>query len=251
MSVLIYFIAGLFLPLFPFSILLNVIYPRIHNPLVRSLLLLLWPQFGLAILFTAGVNAPNWIIYWAILTSLLYALRALALREVGLWTSFVATSAWTLLWVLSATGITGSQLELYAVGMSIPLVLMAVLGAGLERRFGAAYLGLSGGIARSIPRFSSILVVVVLAIIATPMFPTFFAMLSMIMRTLPVMPLIAAGIIVVWMLWSWAGARLIQGLVAGTGQSSVTDLSQAATWGFIVVLIGVIVAGMYWLGAIA
>jgi NADH:ubiquinone oxidoreductase subunit 4 (subunit M) len=179
----------------------------------------------------------------------LYALRALALRELGLWTSFVATSAWALLWILLSSDAQLLQLQLTGFGISVPFVLMAMLSAGLERRFGAAYLGLYGGLAQSIPRFTGVLVVVILAIVATPLFPAFFAMLSMIIQTTPATPVIAMGIGVVWLLWSWAGAKLLEGLIVGPQSTAVADLSQVNMWLYIGALIALIVMGVYWLGA--
>jgi NADH:ubiquinone oxidoreductase subunit 4 (subunit M) len=251
MAILVYIIAGLFLPLFPLSMPFNLLYARLRNPLLRGLLLLAWPQIGLLIASAVAKPIPGWIIAWALLTSLLYALRALALRELGLWTSFVGTSAWALLWILHDYD-TGMQLlSYYALGISIPLALMAFLGAGLERRFGAAYLGLYGGLAESIPRFAAILVFVVLAIIATPLFPGFFAMLSIIIKSAPVMPLVAIGVSIVWMLWSWAGAKLIQGLIVGSQPSRAIDLSQGTLWIYSLTLVGLVVAGLYWSGAVS
>ena len=246
--------AGLFLPLFPMSMVFNVLYARVRHPVLRGVLLLAWPQVGLFILLKSGVTIPGWLLAWALLTSLLYGLRALVLREVGLWSSFVATSAWALLWILYGSGVSAvqmqGQMQLFGLGISAPLVLLAFLVAGLERRFGAAYLGLYGGLAHSLPRFTGVLVVVVLAIIATPLFPTFFAMLSMIIKALPATPIIAVGVGIVWLLWSWAGARLLQGLITGPQQLAVADLGQANMWLYIGVLAGLMFSGVYWLGAI-
>lgn len=250
MVTLVYLLAGLFLPLFPFSMVFNLLYARIRHPLLRGVLLIIWPQIGLFILFKSDVEIPDWLILWALFTALLYALRALALRELGLWTSFVGTSAWALLWILFDNGTTTIQLQLFALGMSVPLLLMTLLGAGLERRFGAAYLGLYGGLAHSIPRFTGVLVIVVLAIVGTPLFPGFFAMLSMIIKALPGAPLVALGVGIVWLLWSWAGARLLQGLIVGPQDQNVADLSHTNMWLYSVVLVGLVIAGVYCLGAL-
>ena len=249
MSTLILLLAGIFLPLFPFSMLFNLLYARVRHPILRGILLLVWPQIGLLIVFAFGLKVPVSLLAWALLTSLLYALRALALREIGLWTSFVGTSAWALLWILIGNGDSLFHLKLFSLGISVPLVLMALLGAGLERHFGAAYLGLYGGLAQSVPRFTGVLVVVVLAIVATPLFPTFFAMLSMIVKTTAVTPFVAIGIGIVWLLWSWAGAKLLQGLIAGPGQLTVADMSYLNMWMYIAVLGGLAFTGVYWLGA--
>jgi len=249
MSIIGLILASIFLPLFPLSMLFNLLYARVRNPVLRSVILLAWPLPGLVVITSLHISIPVWITAWAVLTSILYALRALALREIGLWTSFIATSSWALLWVLAADGSRLAQLPLFAIGISVPLALMAVLTGGLEQRFGAAYLGLYGGLAQTIPRFSGVLVVVVLAVIATPLFPTFFAMLSMIIKVTPVTPYVAMGIGMVWMLWSWAGAKLLQGLIVGQKQTAVMDLSRLNLWLYIATLAALMLAGVYWLGA--
>ena len=251
MTSLAYLLAGLFLPLFPLSMLFNLLYARVRNPVMRGVLLLVWPQIGLSLIFAFGLTTSNWIIAWALLTSLLYALRALALREVGLWTSFVGTSTWALWWILLGSGVEPLQLKILCFGISAPLMLMALLGAGLERRFGAAHLGLYGGLAQSIPRFSGVLVVVVLAIVATPVFPGFFAMLSLVIKSATLTPFIAFGVGLVWLLWSWAGARLLQGLIVGPKRHAVADLSATTLWLYIVVLVGLVFTGVYWTGAMS
>ena len=241
-----YILAGLFLPLFPFSMVLNMLYVRMHSSVLRSLFLLLWPQIGLMIFFKFDLSVPVWALAWALATSFLYALRIVALRELGLWTSFAATSSWALLWVLQDNSITHLQIQLYALGISVPLIMMNLLCAGLVSRFGAAYLGLYGGLAQALPRYSSILVLVVLAIVATPLFPTFFAMLSMIFKAIPFSPLVAVVVSAVWLLWSWAGARLLQGLIVGPVRVTAPDLSHTSLWIYIIALFGLFVGGMYW-----
>jgi NADH:ubiquinone oxidoreductase subunit 4 (subunit M) len=250
MTYLVYLLAGIFLPLFPLSMIFNVLYARMRHPILRSLLLLIWPQIGLAIIFVFHLNVPDWIKLWSLLTALMYALRSLTLRELGLWTSFVGTSAWVLLWVLFDNGTNTLQLQLFALGISMPLLMMAILSAGLERRFGAAYLGLYSGLAHSIPRFTGVLVMVVLAVVATPLFPTFTAMLAMIMKTIPETPMLAVGVGIVWLLWSWSGARLLQGLIVGPQNHAVVDLSQTNLWLYIAVLIVLVFVGVYCLRAL-
>lgn len=249
MSYLIYLIGGIFLPIFPFSMLFNLLYARISHPVVKGLLLLIWPQMGLLLLFGAALTATKLLVVWALLTSLLYAFRAIALRDLGLWTSFVATSSWSLLWILYADSVGASVLQIISLSISIPLVLMALLGAGLERRFGAAYLGLYGGLAQSIPRFAGVLVLVVLAVVATPLFPAFFIMLSMIIKSIAITPVVAMGVGIVWLLWSWAGTKLLHGLIAGPQVNAVVDLSRSKMWIYIAVLVSLVLTGVYWLGA--
>lgn len=248
MSSIILIIAAIFLPLFPFSMLFNWLFSRIRHPLLRAVLLISWPLLGLSVITAFKMSIPTWLLGWAVLTSILYALRALALREVGQWTGFVATSSWALLWILLLNGIELTQIRLLTVGMSVPFALMALLTGELEKRFGAAYLGLCGGLAQSIPKLSSVLVVVVLAMIATPLFPGFFAMLFVVIKSTSITPYIAMGVGLVWLLWSWAGAKLLQGLIVGQKQAAVIDLSNLNMWMYIVVLAALVFEGVYWLG---
>lgn len=242
-------LAAFFLPLFPLSAAFNGLYARCRQPLVRGVLLLAWPQTGAAALSMLTIPIPDWMPMLALATSILYGIRALALRELGLWTAFLATSSWSLLWIPAFHGTAAPTLHLYALGFSVPLVLLALLTAALERRFGAAYSGLYGGLAHRLPRLSGVLVFVVLAVMATPVFPAFFAMLSTIVASVSVAPAVAAGVAGSWLIWSWAGARLLQGVIVGPGREGrVRDLSLGATWAYAMVLALLVVAGVAWTG---
>ncbi|BAZ93484.1 hypothetical protein TspCOW1_15770 [Thiohalobacter sp. COW1] len=250
MDAAIYLLAGLFLPLFPLSMAFNLLLRRLRRPAARTLILLVWPQIGLALVATAP-SPPDWLLYWALLTSALYAFRALTLRELGLWTGFLASSLWALLWlVLARPGEVPPAL--HGLGLSVPLVLLGLLGAGLEQRFGAAYAGLHGGLAQRLPRLSGVVVVVVLAVIAMPLFPPFFTLLTLTLATAAAAPGIALALVTVWLLWSWAAARLLQGLVVGPGDGNgAEDLSRTATWAYAAVLGLLAGAGLYLLGGLA
>lgn len=241
-----YLIAALFLPLFPLSMVFNAVFARVRQPMLRGALLLVWPQIGLFWLYDASAQPPTWLAIWALGTAGLYAFRALALREVGLWIAFMATSAWALLWIPALSGMDASSVQYDALGFSLPLVLLAFLAAGLEHRFGAAYTDLYGGLAQTVPRFSAVLVCVVLAVIATPLFPGFFTLLTTVVA---VQPSTAFGLTLVWLLWSWAGARLLQGLIVGPAHEvSSPDMSLALTWVYSTVLVGLIIGGVYLTG---
>lgn len=252
MTGLTYLLAVFLLPLFPFSMVFNLLFARVHSALLRSALLLAWPQAGVTLVYLTGVQVPPWIIVWGIATSLFYAFRVLALRDVGIWIGFLATSAWALLWLPSQYEVSLSEVQLYALGFSAPLVLLALLAESLTRRFGAAYTGLYGGLAHNLPRFAGVLVFVVLAAVATPLFPAFFAMLATIAGTLPTAPFIALAVAGVWLLWSWAGVQLLQGLIVGPVRpSDVADLSTSATWSYVAVLAALVASGFYLAGGLS
>jgi hypothetical protein len=240
-------IVGLFLPLFPFSIAFNAVLERVEHPLLRAVLLLAWPQAGLLAISIHTAAIPSWLLAWALLTSLLYAFRLLAMREVGRWTGFLATSAWALLWLPAFAGVQPSQLWTFAAGFSVPLVFLTLLAQSLKRHFGAAYIGLYGGLARSMPRFAGVLAVSVLAATATPLFPAYFAMLHTLIVSQPGPAIALTGI---WLIWSWAAARLLQGLIVGTAEPSPElDLGIRTTWAYATGLAGLVLVGLILTGS--
>lgn len=244
--------ASVFVPLFPMSMPFNLLLARLRHPWLRALLLLIWPQFGILILSTSAMQLPDWVAPWALGTAALYALRALVLRDLGLWTGFIATSAWALLWPAMAGGMAASSLAGHALVLTFPLVLLTLLAAELVQRFGAAYTGLYGGLVSSLPRLAWTLVFVVLAVTAVPVFPGFAALIDVLVVTTPGMPLVGTALVAVWVVWSWAGVRLLQGLVIGTPDTEdVADLSVQALLGYGAALAGLAVAGVYLIGRLA
>lgn len=249
MSDMMLIFAGLFLPLFPLSMLFNELFDRIPCNKVRALLLLIWPQVGLYIILSLGAEIPDWLVTWALLTALLYAFRTLVLREVTLWISFLATSCWALLWILLSGDSEQAQLIYYALGFSAPLALLVLLSGELEKRFGAAYTGLYNGIAESLPRLSGVLVMAVLAAIATPLFPAFPAMIDAIVITAADSFYTAFLIAIIWLIWGWAGARLLQGLIIGESEHpTIMDISAARAWIYGLMLTLLMVGGICLIG---
>lgn len=246
---LIYLAAGFFLPLFPFSIVFNRLFARLSDIRLRTLLLLVWPQLGVALLAASDAPAPQWLMAWAVGSAVFYAFRSLTLREVGLWIGFLATSVWGVLWIPATASLEAFPVtHWYALGFSVPLVLLALLAHGLERRFGAAFTGLFGGLAATMPRFSVFVVLAVLAIIATPLFPGFFAILGSIVVA---SPMIKLSLVFVWLLWSWTGARLLQGLLVGpTGSVRAPDLNRATSLAYAFAFGTLAIGGTYLTGAL-
>ncbi|MET0027982.1 MAG: hypothetical protein ABW101_10125 [Candidatus Thiodiazotropha sp.] len=242
MSLTLYLIAGLFLPLFPLSMLFNQMFARLRHPWLRVLLLLAWPQIGVLLLSQAADPVPDWFAGWALLSAAFYAYRAIALREVGLWIGYIATSAWALLWI----GVVEPGLHhLLALGFSLPLAFTALLTGFLEQRLGAAHTALGGGMAIAAPRFAGLFVVAVLAAVATPLFPNFFSLLATLLNPAALSPLFALGLVLIWLLWTWSGIRLLQGIVVGSPvRNGLQDLSMTATWVYSAGFVGLLLIGI-------
>lgn len=230
---------AIFLPVFPLSIGFNALFSRTRQPLLRALLLLGWPLIGVFLYQLLEPQVPDWLVPLALATAVFYGFRLLAMREVRIWTGFIATSIWACLWLPLVYG--DRDVMLYVAWFGVPLAVLALLVGGLEKRYGAAYTELYGGLAQTIPRFSGIFVVTLLAVMATPVFPTFFGMLNILVASKPAVAFTLASL---WVLWSWAGMRLIQGMVVGDASDEViADTPLALTWGFAALMLVMVVAG--------
>jgi NADH:ubiquinone oxidoreductase subunit 4 (subunit M) len=233
------------------SMVFNALLDHLEHVYLRVLLFVLWPLCGIMLLRFTQAAIPDWVLPLAVFTSALYALRMLTLREVNQWTGFLATSLWSLLWLEALRDIATLQILLYGLGVTVPLVLLLFLSDGLEKRFGAAYTGLDWGLVRTIPHFASVLVTVIFACIATPLFPSFFIMFDLIVESVATAPWVATGLLLIWLFWSWAGTRLIQDLIVGrSSDQKIEDMNTATIILYSTVLILLMFCGIYLGGVI-
>lgn len=230
-------LAACLLPLFPFSLIFNAVFAWIRPPLARAALLLGWPLSGLWVLAASGITPPDWIVPWALATALLYALRALTLRDAGQWLAYLSVSLGALLWVQP-------EPEL-AWAMSAPLALLALVLGAIVKRYGAAFAGYPDALAARSPRLAGVFALAVLAAIGTPPFSSFFVWLSW---ALTVTPGAAVVLLVVWLLWSWAAIRLLQGLLVGEAPPEAArpvDLGRAGVWLAALALVALLAGGLW------
>ncbi len=247
-------LTGLFLPLFPLSMGFNHLLGRIETIWLKTTLLIFWPLIGIILMLLLDIALPDWVLPWAAITALLYAYRLLTQRELTAWIGFLATSGWSLLWFPLALNESGGNMLIYALGFSIPLLLLLFLATTLQQRFGVAYTHLYNGLAEVMPRFSGLLIFVVLAAVATPVFPGFLVMLQVLTGAITLSPpLVSLMILLSWLLWSWAGIRVLQGLLVGTfsHNQTVTDLSLKLSRSISLMLALLALAGVFMIGSMA
>ena len=85
-----------------------------------------------------------------------------------------------------------------------------------------------------------------LAVIGSPLFPAFFAMLNSITQATIVLPIAAFGIALVWLLWSWSGMRLLQELLVGpTTVAAHGDVAQGIAAACVLLLLVLVAGGLY------
>lgn len=250
MSEYIWLFAALFIPLFPLSMVFNAVYQRINIPVIRFILIIVWPLPGVWLLLDRDFPLAEWVIYWALATALLYGFRAVIVKEVGMWIGFLATSAWSLCWIISITSNGEAELGFHILSFSLPLALMSLLVGEIVHRYESAFAGVVSGVAQAQPRLSGVIIIVMMAAIASPLFPAFFSMLQVVTSLVMEYPLVATGMLLLWLIWSWSGIRLLQELLVGPALPiKYRDISRARAiaYSFLIVLLllsGLVLSGV-------
>lgn len=245
-----YLLAGVLVPLYPFSILPNALLARLRCPLLKALMLPAWALLGVFVLTRPGVAPPEAVVWWGALSALLYALRLLTVRDISLWTGFALSSALALLWVwfgaANASPDSG-RLALFALAFAVPLAILQLLSARLVQLFGAAHIGLYRGLGVTMPRFAALFVAAALAAVATPLFPSFTAFIGTLLAAPTALVVV---MLLVWLLWSWAAVNLLRGVVFGApaADAPAVDLSRSSALAYAAALSALAAGGIYLMG---
>ncbi len=244
-------VATLLLPgLFPLSMLGGALFDAAPRAALRALGLVLLPAAGVLLLARVA-PPPQWagaLQALALGTALLYAWRLLGVRELFVWARLHAVSASALVWLAWLHGASGAALLACAGALLLPAVLLTLLAGAMQRRAGAAYIGLRGNLTAAWPRLGAALAACVLAVLALPPFPGFLA-LAGLLRHLG--PGAAGAVLLTWLSWSWAGAQLWQagGFGASWAPVRAPDLGRLALPGLWLAGAVFVAAGMWGSGA--
>ncbi len=246
MSTLEILLLAVLLPLFPASMLFNLLEQRIAAPQGKAVLMLAWSQLAAWAAQQIQTTPPDWVLYWALATAGVYAFRALVLNELTTWSAFLFVSLLALFWLQPVPEHSQWLHPLQALLLTAPATLLNLLAASLKNRFGTTYLGLVHGLVHGWPRLAALMVACVLAIMATPPFPGFFFLLEQLgSLDLPM----AGGVLLVWYLWGWAGLRLLQRLVLGQEttalDSTKVDLPLLPSAGVFLLLLVLAISGLW------
>jgi NADH:ubiquinone oxidoreductase subunit 4 (subunit M) len=244
LAVLSFLLAGLFLPLYPLSIVANLFLKRqsplegsdpLAGPAVKALAIVLMPLAGVALvtlgLSLAGDSAVRLtagFAVWGGLSSVLYAFRLLSARDGKIWIAQLYCSALALVWIAIPQGLPPL---LPAVGLALSLLPLTVLLSYLTKRFGIARVGLYPGLSSRMPVFSALFVAAVLVAVAVPFSPGFFAIADLAFGGVSANELVTlVPISLSWLLWTWAGVNLMTGIVFGTPRDDLAyvDLDRRA-----------------------
>jgi len=246
MHELAWLIAAIFLPLFPLAMGFNVLFQKARSIWLKIMMVLVWPLPGVFIVQSLALSVPDWVIYWALFTAVLYGFRAVVIKDFGIWTGFLATSAWALGWLALKYGIRTDELLMHVLSFSLPLALLLLLVDELEKRYQSAYVSVVSGLAQAQPRLAILFVFTLLAVIGSPLFPSFFTMLDALTHSVTVFPAVALGLGLVWLMWSWSGISILQELLIGAKpQMQQRDISQGGMLVYGASLMALVVGGLY------
>jgi formate hydrogenlyase subunit 3/multisubunit Na+/H+ antiporter MnhD subunit len=230
MTLVLFVLAALLLPLYPFSMGATALLQgggtggasvsALHAPAIKAALMLAAPVLG-ALLIMLGMSVSESrghallqiFAIWGGLTSMLYAFRMLSAKDAHIWLSHLYASALALIWVGAAHGV--SPL-LPALGLAASLLPLLFLLQTLTRQFGIARSGLYPGLGKRMPMFSLLFTAALLMAVAVPVSPGFFAVAELAFggvsaNELPTLIPISLS----WLLWTWAGINLLTGIVFG------------------------------------
>ncbi len=218
MDIVLTLLATLLVPLFPGSWAFNRLIASLPTGLAQGLAVLVLPQLGLEVLRFAPPASLEpagwrpWGMVWAAASALLYAVRALSARDVGIWSRLMLSSGLGLIWFVWWTGASMQALRIFALSWGVPAAVALFLAGALVDRLGGARLGLQGGLLEVMPRATTALVLAGLALTATPVFPAFFSLWRGLVSVTPAWAVIWLPLI---FLWGWAAGRLFQDLLFG------------------------------------
>jgi NADH:ubiquinone oxidoreductase subunit 4 (subunit M) len=242
-------LAATLLPVFPLSLVFNAFVGRLPTWWARAAAAVVLPQVGVELVRSlpssrlAIAQSTGWIVLVAF-SAILYSFRAVSVRELSIWARLMATSGLGLVWIFDLPHQGDRYMALAALAWSVPAALLLVLAGLLGERSGGAYLGLQGGLASAAPRMSGLLTISALALVATPVFPSFFALLRIfeLLNVSLLWPLL-----LLLLIWGWSIGSLLQRLLFGTycGES-FADLGVLSTFSAVVVLVFLVLAPVMW-----
>lgn len=244
-------VASVLLPVFPSSLVFNILISRAPTSWGKAAAVVLLPAVGVWLVTSVPsarlplVHSGGWIVL-VLFSAVLYAFRAISVREISIWARLMATSGLSLLWILDVARRGEHTMAVAVLAWSVPAALLLVLAGLLAKRTGGAYLGLQGGLASVAPRMSSLLTLSALALVATPLFPSFFALLQVLgqLKLSWLWPLLALLLI-----WGWSLGNFLQQLLFGPYRGErFSDLGAIGTSSGAVVLLLLVVSAVLWRG---
>ncbi len=202
----------------------------LHGALVASLctlpgslpafLVVLLPSLGFSWVAVNVSGLPGWptqlLIVLAVLGPVYAALKAVVQFRVGHLLAYAAVTQMALLWWAAAMSRAASPpMVVYFSALALVMSGLFLGGHHLHARFGHLDMDKLGGLARSMPRFATVLVLLVTAAAGLPFFAVFSAFLEIMLHDSITFHWSAPVILLTWVMASWYYPVLIQGVLFG------------------------------------
>ncbi len=207
------------LPLFPFHGAIIATLGNLPGSLPAFLVVLL-PSLGFSGVSVLIPTLPAWLMHsifvLALLGALYGALKALVQFRMGYLLAYAYMAQMGIVWwYVAVNGSTTPQVVMFFSGLALVTSGLYLAGHHLHTRFGHLDMDKMGGVAHSMPRFATILVVLVTAAMGLPLFAVFSAFFEMMLHVSTGFPWSTLVILAIWLMVSWHYALLMHRVLFG------------------------------------
>jgi NADH-quinone oxidoreductase subunit M len=206
--------------------------------LAVALPILGWQRLTLLI---PHVPAGFWttVLALALLGAFYGFMKALVQSHLGRLLAYANTILFAIAWWhVAATGGQGAETALYVSAVGLAMTGLLLAGHQLEARYGALDLERLQGLARPMPRFATLVGLLMMAAMGLPLFGVFSGFMAMMFSVAATAPHSTVLVLLIWFLVSWLFVRLLQLLLCGQPRPDwlYRDLGRTETLSLILVL---------------
>jgi hypothetical protein len=203
-------LAALFLlPIFPFSIATNFFLAKLKGKTLLVTLLVMFFIGTFLLSMSDNQIVVKYISIFALLGSILYAFRMLSVSTAYSYLIFYYTVLSGFVWFWKF--IEGDMLH-FTIVMTLPLCVFGLLIAFLDSQYGCVHYKMFRGLGKHLPRFSILLILTIPFLIMTPYISGFDVFIVNISKF---NIYYLCGILLIWILMTWSGVRLIEKFIYG------------------------------------
>ena len=206
-------------PLFPFHGAFVATLNNLPGSLPAFLVVLL-PSLGFSGVSVLIPYLPDWLMHGLFVLTLLSAmygaLKALVQFRMGHLLAYAYLAQMGIVWwFMAVNGSVTPQVIMYFSSLALVTSGLYLAGHYLHTRFGHLDMDKLSGIAHSMPRFATILVVLITAAMGLPLFAVFSAFFEMILHLSTDFLWSIPVILTIWFMMSWLYPRLMHRVLFG------------------------------------
>ena len=238
-----FLLVALLLPLFPLHGIYLAALTRLrgYSAAVLAVLLPAAGLYGFAHLAVLPAEHLRAVGVLALFGALYGSLKALAQARVPQLLAYAGLALFSFFWWrFAVTGTVTVQSVAYVAAVALLIAGLLLAWQGVRRSYGDLTLDRMHGLARPMPRFATVVSLLVMAAVGLPPFGLFSASIAMLLQ--PAGVIISWGltiILVCWFLSSWYLFRMMQRLLFGPHRSDIRheDLRTGELVGFALLLV--------------